>query len=247
MSENQTQPPSSEFTTEFKAELPDCRPYLITPRSFDPVPFSALLAEALDAGHVNCAQVWMPGAETDDVKRALEVLAPVCHQRDVALLVCDHVDLVSETGADGVHLGKRPEDAEDVSDVVAARKALGDDMIVGASCYTSRHRALEAAEKNADYVSFGPCFPGTDTSYDEYLSTELLAWWNAYIEVPSVAVAGITAENCADLVRAGVDFLAVSGTVWNHPDGPGKAVAEINAAIQQAANQTRKPNGAETG
>jgi thiamine-phosphate pyrophosphorylase len=213
------------------AQIPDCRPYLITPRSFDPIPFADLLAEALDAGRVNCAQVWMPDARVDDVKRALEVLVPVCHQRDVALLVCDHVDLVSSSGADGVHLAKRPEDIEDVSDLLAARKALGDDVLIGTSCFSSRHRALEAAEKGADYVSFGPCFASTNTTYTEYLETELLAWWNAYIEVPAVAIGGITDVNCGDLVKAGVDFLAVSGGVWSHPDGPGKAVAAIDAAI----------------
>ncbi len=55
------------------------------------------------------------------------------------------------------------------------------------------------------------------------------------MEVPCVAIGGITAENCAPLVRAGADFLAVVGAVWNHADGPEAGVRAMNAAIAQAA------------
>ena len=54
------------------------------------------------------------------------------------------------------------------------------------------------------------------------------------MEVPCVAIGGITAENCAPLVRAGADFLAVVGAVWNHPDGPGAGVWAMNEAIRAA-------------
>jgi thiamine-phosphate pyrophosphorylase len=50
-------------------------------------------------------------------------------------------------------------------------------------------------------------------------------------ELPSVAIGGITAANCAPLVRAGADFLAVVGAVWNHPEGPAQGVRAMNAAI----------------
>jgi thiamine-phosphate pyrophosphorylase len=221
----------------YSPNLPDCRPYLITPPAFDPAAFADLLAAALDAGNINCAQIWMPEAEADEVKRALEILLPICHQRDVALLVCDHVDLVAACGADGVHLARRPEDAEDVSDVQDARKTLGNDVIIGASCYSSRHRALIAADKGADYVSFGPCFASDNTTYTDYLELELLTWWSTHIEIPAVAIGGITGDNCADLIKTGVDFVATSGGVWNHPDGPAKAVSAFNDAIAKAQEE----------
>jgi thiamine-phosphate pyrophosphorylase len=53
-------------------------------------------------------------------------------------------------------------------------------------------------------------------------------------EIPSVAIGGITAANCAPLVQAGADFLAVIGAVWNHPQGPAEGVRAMNAAITQA-------------
>ena len=54
------------------------------------------------------------------------------------------------------------------------------------------------------------------------------------MELPSVAIGGITAANCAPLVQAGADFLAVIGAVWNFPDGPVAGVRAMNAAIAAA-------------
>ena len=54
------------------------------------------------------------------------------------------------------------------------------------------------------------------------------------MELPCCAIGGITAENCAPLVQAGADFLAVVGCVWNHPDGPAAGVRALNTAIAAA-------------
>ena len=74
---------------------------------------------------------------------------------------------------------------------------------------------MEAGEAGADYVAFGAFFP-TTTKQTEYVATpDLLEWWQALMEVPCVAIGGITPDNCDPLVAAGADFLAVSGAVWN--------------------------------
>ena len=52
-----------------------------------------------------------------------------------------------------------------------------------------------------------------------FIDPEILHWWSELMELPCCAIGGITAENCAPLVRAGADFLAVVGAVWSHPDG----------------------------
>jgi thiamine-phosphate pyrophosphorylase len=72
------------------------------------------------------------------------------------------------------------------------------------------------------------------------LDPEILQWWSEMMELPSCAIGGITAENCGPLVRAGADFLAVAGYVWNHPDGPAAGVKALNAAIK-AANAAAAP------
>jgi thiamine-phosphate pyrophosphorylase len=93
---------------------------------------------------------------------------------------------------------------------------------------------MEAGEMGADYVAFGAFFP-TDSKETTHRATpEILAWWHEMFEIPSVAIGGITDANCAPLVQAGADFLAVIGAVWNHPDGSASGVRAMNAAIAAA-------------
>jgi thiamine-phosphate pyrophosphorylase len=93
---------------------------------------------------------------------------------------------------------------------------------------------MQAGEDGADYVAFGAFFPTTTKTPPAMADVETLAWWAEVMEVPCVAIGGITAENCAPLVRAGADFLAVVGAVWGCPDGPAAGVGGMVRAIAQA-------------
>lgn len=64
---------------------------------------------------------------------------------------------------------------------------------------------------------------------------DTLKIWAETMEVPCVAIGGITAENCAPLVQAGAEFLAVSAAVWNHEDGAATGIKAMLRAIQSAA------------
>ena len=115
-----------------------------------------------------------------------------------------------------------------------ARERLGKDAQIGVTCHGSKHLALEAGEAGADYVAFGAFFPTTTKEVTTPADIETLRWWAEVMEIPVVAIGGITAGNCAPLVQAGADFLAVVGAVWNHPDGPAAGVRAMNAAIDAA-------------
>ena len=209
-------------------EAPGCRLYLVTPPAQEPARFAEELARALDAGDVACVQLRLKEADDDAIRRAVDALRPVAQARDVAFLLNDRADLAVQTGCDGAHLGQ-----ED-GDQAAARELLGDG-ILGITCHASRHLAMQAGETGADYVAFGAFFPTATKETVHRAEPELLSWWAEVMEVPSVAIGGIDATNCAPLVRAGADFLAVVGAVWKHPEGPAAGVRAMNAAIAQAA------------
>lgn len=211
-----------------EAEPASCRLYLITPPAFDARSFRDTLAAALDGGDVSCVQLRLKDVSDDDIRRAGEILMPVCHKRDVAFIVNDRPDLAQALGADGVHVGQTDASYEE------ARQLLGTDKIVGVTCHASRHLAMEAGEAGADYVAFGAFFPTRTKEAKTLADPELLFWWNRLMTVPSVAIGGITAENCAPLVEAGADFLAVVSAVWDHPQGAGAGVKALNAAIERA-------------
>ncbi|HAE49390.1 MAG: thiamine phosphate synthase [Tistrella sp.] len=206
----------------------DCRLYLLTPPAFVPAAFADTLARALDGGDVACLQIRLKDAADDDVRRAVERLLPVAQPRGVAVLVNDRPDIAAEMGADGAHIG------QDDMDQAKARKILGPNAILGVSAYASRHRAMVAAEEGADYVAFGAFFPSTTKTPPATAGLDLLDWWQELMEVPCVAIGGITVANCAALVRAGADFLAVTAGVWNYEAGPAQAVADFNREIARA-------------
>jgi thiamine-phosphate pyrophosphorylase len=211
------------------SEPDPCRLYLITPPAIADLPgFAESLARALDAGDVAALQLRLKDVPDDAVLRAAEALIPVAQARDVAVLMNDRMDLAKRAGCDGVHLGQGD------GDPVAARKLLGTEAMIGVTCHASRHLAMEAGEAGADYVAFGAFFPTGTKDTVHVAETELLEWWSDMFEIPCVAIGGITAANCPPLVRAGADFLAVVGAVWNHPEGPAAGVRAMNAAIASA-------------
>ncbi|MGI4942012.1 MAG: thiamine phosphate synthase, partial [Janthinobacterium lividum] len=94
--------------------------------------------------------------------------------------------------------------------------------------------AMQAGDDGADYVAFGAFFPTTTKDAPTRADPELITWWSDIMELPCVAIGGITALNCAPLVTAGADFLAVVGAVWAHSDGAAAGVRALNAAIAAA-------------
>jgi thiamine-phosphate pyrophosphorylase len=205
------------------------RLYLITPPELDPAAFSPLLDAALGAGDVACLQLRLKGADEAKIAEAIAALKPIAHRHDVAFLLNDRPDLAAKYDCDGVHIGQEDGSYAD------ARAALGKDRIVGVTCHDSKDLAFAAAEAGADYVAFGAFFPSTTkTAPKSHATPELIEEWASFVTVPCVAIGGITPANCAPLVKAGADFLAVAGAVWNHPQGPAAAVKEFAEAMKQA-------------
>ena len=151
---------------------------------------------------------------------------PVAQRQGVAVILNDHPDLAFELGCDGAHIG------QDDMPYREARKAIGDDRILGVTCHDSRHLAIEAAEAGADYVAFGAFFPSETKQAKTQAPIDLISWWTQLMTVPVVTIGGITIENCRPLVEAGADFLAVSGGVWNHPVGPEAAIRAFSERLK---------------
>ena len=206
--------------------MTDCRLYLITPPALDDLDaFGRDLAAALDGGDVAALQIRLKSASDEAIAAAVAALAPIARAHEVAVILNDRPDLAAATGCDGVHIGQDDMAYKD------ARKLLGQGAMIGVTCHDSRHLAMEAAEAGADYVAFGAFFPTTTKDAPTTADPEILSIWHETMEVPSVAIGGITVDKAAGLATAGADFLAVSAGVWKHAGGPAAGVAAINAAI----------------
>jgi thiamine-phosphate pyrophosphorylase len=166
-----------------------CRLYLITPPRIDDLAgFGHVLAHALDAGDVAALQIRLKDMPDEIVAAAVDVLSPICKARGVAVILNDRPDLAAKLGCDGVHIGQ-----EDGT-VAEARRLMGPDRMVGVTCHDSRHLAMEAAEAGADYVAFGAFFPTATKDAPTRADPEILSIWQEVMEIPCVAIGGITVE-----------------------------------------------------
>jgi thiamine-phosphate pyrophosphorylase len=202
--------------------IPPTQLYLISPLQVGG-DFPARLERALAAGAglVAAFQFRVKGVDQHEAAALAAPLQAICAAHDVAFIVNDSVALAKRLKADGVHLG------QDDGSPKEARAALGREAQIGVTCHASRHLAMEAGEAGADYVAFGAFYPSVTKDKGaeaDVPQAEILQWWSSLFEIPCVAIGGITPENCAPLVEAGADFLAVSHAVWG-----GDEVAAIAA------------------
>ena len=121
--------------------------------------------------------------------------------------------LAIKVEADGVHLGQH-----DVSYRVA-RRILGNDKIIGISCYNDKMRAVDAAEQGANYIALGSFYNSVTKKRALRCGIDVLKQTSKKIKVPIVAIGGITAENGRILIENGANFLACLDTLFKDNNG----------------------------
>lgn len=144
-------------------------------------------------------------------REELRTLRTVCSDSGALLIVNDDVELALAVGADGVHLGR------DDGDWEALASQAGRALLLGVSCYDDIPRAKRAASLGVDYVAFGSFFSSGTKPQARPCPLETLRAARASLDIPIVAIGGITPENGAELVLAGANFLAVISGLFAQP------------------------------
>lgn len=162
-------------------------------------------------------QLRMKDATDEEVRNVAMELIPMCRETDTFLIIDDRVELVNELKVSGVHLGK-----EDM-DPVEARNILGPHAVIGVTANTAAD-ILRFKGKDVDYVGLGPC---RFTTTKKNLSPEIgVEGYKAIVdevraagmEIPIVAIGGITVDDVDKLMSQGVNGIAMSGAIINAPD-----------------------------
>jgi thiamine-phosphate pyrophosphorylase len=150
----------------------------------------------------------------DSARRRTEALAlrELCAAHRVPFIVNDDVELAVAVAADGVHVGR------DDGELATARRRLGNQRLVGVSCYNDFDLARQAAAGGADYVAFGSFFASPTKPHAVAATPALLHQARDELGIPVVAIGGISPENGAALVRHGADMLAVISAVFGADD-----------------------------
>ncbi|MGH8224907.1 MAG: thiamine phosphate synthase [Gammaproteobacteria bacterium] len=164
------------------------------------------------AGGARLIQYRHKGA--DVARRESEALSlrMLTRKYDALLIVNDDPLLAAAVEADGVHLGR------DDSGIAEARRLLGAESIIGASCYDSLELARAAVAEGADYVAFGSVYPSPTKSDAVPAPLELITAAKRELAVPICAIGGITPDNAAPVIAAGADMLAIISAIFSAPD-----------------------------
>jgi thiamine-phosphate pyrophosphorylase len=191
------------------ARLPERGLYAITPAHCTD---TRALLQAVEAAIRGGAVMVQYRAKRNAQRVQALALRNMCGGHGVPLIVNDDAALARDIDAAGVHLGR-----DDMS-IAAARVLLGDGAIVGVSCYDELQRAIEAERDGASYVAFGSFYPSRTKPGAVRAGVELLHQAAAVLNVPIVAIGGITPENGGTLLGAGADLVAVSDGLFGRDD-----------------------------
>jgi thiamine-phosphate pyrophosphorylase len=169
------------------------------------------VADAIDGGAV-IVQYRDKGGDAQRRLAEAAGIVTLCAEHGMVSIINDDIGLALETGADGVHLGS------DDADPAGARSRLGDDALIGVSCYDSLERAHAAQAAGCDYVAFGSAYPSPTKPGAVHAPLELYERAAAELDVPIVAIGGITPANAAPLVEAGCRAVAVISGIFGARD-----------------------------
>lgn len=211
------------------SRLPRFHLHLIT----DETRGSGLLT-ALEAGvaaGVDWVQVRAKSAPAADLYALTRAALQVCRRHGAGLLVNDRLDVAVAAGAHGVHLARKS------LSVAAARSAAPAKFLIGASVHTVAE-AVTAAQEGADYITFGSVFPTRSHPGAPAQGPEILAAVVTAVDIPVLAIGGITAGNVRSLLDTGVAGVALISAVLAAAD-PGAAARELRVALDTASSQPK--------
>lgn len=201
--------------------------YLVTDRQLSlGRPTTAIVAAAIRGG-VSCVQLREKEMSTREFVAEAKTLKELLSPAGIPLIINDRVDIALAVAAEGVHLGQSDMHIRD------ARRLLGKTTIIGISA-ESLEDAQEAAEEGADYIGISPVYAtATKSDIATPLGLDGVAEIRHHVSLPLVGIGGINQENCAEVIGAGADGIAVVSAIVSAPS-PQEAAAELRSRIAAA-------------
>lgn len=185
--------------------------YAITPDMADTEMLLQKVEAALQGG-INILQYRNKAASHKLQTQQARAILPLCRQYNVPLIINDSVKLCLTLDADGVHLGA------DDGNLAEVRVRIGSDKILGASCYNRFDLSLSAQQSGASYVAFGACFASSTKPNAPVASLNLFERAKLELQIPTVAIGGITPQNAPQVIKAGANAIAVINAIFSADD-----------------------------
>jgi len=188
------------------------------------------LAEQAIKGGINILQYRNKSATPEQQEQEAAMLVSLCHNNNVIFIINDNVELAIKVNADGVHLGQKD------TDIKQARKQLGKNKIIGISCNNQLKLAQAAQQQGADYIAFGRFFNSQTKPSAPQAELTLLSDAKDVIDIPIVAIGGITLETAPQLLNKDIAMLAIIQGIFGQDD-----VLQAAQKFNEIFNATNTP------
>lgn len=183
--------------------------YIITDKKLIPREIFTEKVESAIKGGARIVQLREKQSNSREIYELGKKLLTITKKYNVPLIINDYVDIALELNTEGVHLG------ENDPDIKFARKKLGDDKIIGVSCYNSLERGAYAVEQGADYIVFGtPFFTPTKPDRKPTPIETLVEARKLFPGTPIFAIGGISESNAEEIINTGVDGIAAITSIF---------------------------------
>ena len=179
--------------------------------------------EALKGG-VTFLQLREKDLNTENFLQEAEEMKKLCAAYRVPFVINDNVEIARTVGADGVHVG------QDDMPAWKVREILGEDKIIGVSAQTVE-QAIKAEKDGADYLGVGAVFPTSSKADAVEVEHATLRDICVAVQIPVVAIGGISAENVSQLAGTGIDGIAVISAIFAQ-DFPKLAAEELKKKVE---------------
>ena len=181
--------------------------YAVTDRKNLNIPLESAVEQAIQGG-VNIVQLREKYISDNEIIKIADKVKKICNQYNIPFIINDSVDIALEVGADGVHLGQKDENIQ------SARIRMGSSKIIGVSAKTPE-QALAAEQSGADYLGVGAAFP-TSTKLDASgIDFDVYRQIKNSVNIPVIAIGGITIDNILQLSGFGLDGVAVVSAIFS--------------------------------
>jgi thiamine-phosphate pyrophosphorylase len=205
-----------------------CRIVLISPAGETADSFAAKFSAAISGGDV--ASVILPANGMDEAtfQAFAERIVPIAQDAGIAAIIAEDTRIAGRVKADGIHIeGGKAALAEAIENFQAK-------MAVGTGGAKTRDDALELGEERPDYIFFGR-FGYDNKPEPHHRNLTLGRWWAEMIQVPVIVMAGSDIASVEAVAATGVDFVALSASVFADGVDPKEAVARANAVLDETA------------
>ena len=184
--------------------------YLISPQNIRGIKFYKDLNNVLKSQKIKYFQLRLKKISKSNLLKISKKVKKIAKANNVKFIINDSPVVAKIVNADGCHIGQK-----DI-DFIAARKVLGKNKIIGITCHNSKKLALRAKKYNANYVAFGSFFKSSTKKTAFRANLGILRWSRKKINMPTVAIGGISNSNYKKILLNGANFVACSNYVWNN-------------------------------